>query len=221
MKKALSLILALMLTATMATSAVAANFTPSVTGKDAPDVVTTTVISKDGKKTSYIGQIVDKDGKAVKKVEKSKITITPVSQSKKASKETQKVLDQAYKHVKEAKTLKDLAPDIEKHLKSLSKNLKVSDMVVRDLFNISIDKNTEKLLTEGAGVQLTFKLGVKAKDKIVCMRSIGDGKWEVIDASKIKNNKDGTVTVEVAGSGPIIFAVQKQKVVRKTLNSAS
>ena len=50
MKKALSLILALMLTATMATSAVAANFTPSVTGKDAPDVVTTTVISKDGKR---------------------------------------------------------------------------------------------------------------------------------------------------------------------------
>lgn len=221
MKKALSLILAMMLTATMATSAVAANFTPSVTGKDAPDVVTTTVISKGGKKTSYIGQIVDKDGKVVKKVEKSKITITPVSQSKKATKEIKKILDQAYKQIKEAKTLKDLAPDIEKHLKSISKNLKVTDMVVRDLFNVSIDKNTEKLLTEGVSVQLTFKLGVKAKDKIVCMRGIGDGKWEVIDKSKIKNNGNGTVTVEITGSGPIAFAVQKQKVVRKTLNSVA
>lgn len=221
MKKALSLTLALMMAASMATSVHAAKFTPSVSGKEAPAVVTSTVVSEDGKKTSYVGQVMNQDGKEVKKLKKSQIKVIPVSKSKEASKEVKKELDAAYKQIKKAKTLNDLTPDFGKHLSNISKNLKVSNMVVRDLFDVTVDKNTEKLLEEGNSIQLTFKLDVKAKSKVVCMRSTGDGKWEIVDNSKVKNNGDGTVTVELNGAGPVAFVVEKQKATQKTLNSAN
>ena len=44
---------------------------------------------------------------------------------------------------------------------------------------------------------------------------------EIIDNSKIKNNGDGTVTVELNGAGPVAFVVEKQKATQKTLNSAN
>ena len=129
-------------------------------------------------------------------------------------------MDKAYKQIKDAKSLKDLVPDIETHLKSLSKTLKVEDMVTRDLFNISVNKETEQYLKNGNSLKLSFQLGVKPNTKVVCMTLV-DGKWTVIDQSKVKVNKDGTVTVEFTSAGPVAFAVQKTKTVAKTLSRAS
>ena len=93
-------------------------------------------------------------------------------------------------------------------------------MVVRDLFDVTIDQETEKLLKNGNSVQLTFKLDVKATDKVVCLYQDNEGKWKAIDKSRVKNNKDGTVTVNITESGPIAFVVEKKNTVRKTLGSA-
>ena len=138
----------------------------------------------------------------------------------KATPEVKAALDKAYKQINDAKSLKDLVPDIETHLKSLSKTLKVEDMVTRDLFNISVNKETEQYLKNGNSIKLSFQLGVKPNTKVVCMTLV-DGKWTVIDQSKVKVNKDGTVTVEFTSAGPVAFAVQKTKTVAKTLSRAS
>lgn len=220
MKKLAVFMLAMALAVSTSISAMAAGFTPSVQGKDAPDVVTKIVISEDGSLKKYSGQVVDKNGKVVKNVENKKIVITPVSKVKKAPKAIKTELEKAYKQIKEAKSLKDLVPDIDKHLKSLSKTLKVENMVVRDLFDVTIDQETEKLLKNGNSVQLTFKLDIKATDKVVCLYQDNDGKWKAIDKSRVKNNKDGTVTVNITESGPIAFVVEKKNTVRKTLGSA-
>lgn len=220
MKKLAVFMLAMALAVSTSISAMAAGFTPSVQGKDAPDVVTKIVISEDGSLKKYSGQVVDKNGKVVKNVENKKIVITPVSKAKKAPKAIKTELEKAYKQIKEAKSLKDLVPDIDKHLKSLSKTLKVENMVVRDLFDVTIDQETEKLLKNGNSVQLTFKLDIKATDKVVCLYQDNDGKWKAIDKSRVKNNKNGTVTVNITESGPIAFVVEKQNTVRKTLGSA-
>ena len=76
MKKALSLTLALMMAASMATSVHAAKFTPSVSGKEAPAVVTSTVVSEDGKKISYVGRVLNQDSTEVKKLKKSWMRLT-------------------------------------------------------------------------------------------------------------------------------------------------
>ena len=209
MKKLAVFMLAMALAVSTSISAMATSFTPSVQGKDAPDVVTKTVISKDGSIKKYSGQVVDKNGKVVKNVENKKIIITPVSKAKDASKAIKTELETAYKQIKEAKSLKDLVPDIDKHLKSISNTLKVENMVVRDLFDVTIDQETEKLLKNGNSVQLTFKLDVKATDKVVCLYQDNEGKWKAIDKSRVKNNKDGTVTVNITESGPIAFVVEK------------
>lgn len=93
-------------------------------------------------------------------------------------------------------------------------------MVTRDLFNISVNKETEQYLKNGNSIKLSFQLGVKPNTKVVCMTLV-DGKWTVIDQSKVKVNKDGTVTVEFTSAGPVAFAVQKTKTVAKTLSRAS
>lgn len=220
MKKFMTLFLTMALIASMSLTGVAANFTPSAQGKPAPEVVTNVVTTPDGKKQSYVAQVIDKEGKVIKNIEKDSVVITPVSKSKKATPEVKAALDKAYKQIKDAKSLKDLVPDIETHLKSLSKTLKVEDMVTRDLFNISVNKETEQYLKNGNSLKLSFQLGVKPNTKVVCMTLV-DGKWTVIDQSKVKVNKDGTVTVEFTSAGPVAFAVQKTKTVAKTLSRAS
>ena len=200
MKKFMTLFLTMALIASMSLTGVAANFTPSVQGKPAPEVVTNVVTTPDGKKQSYVAQVIDKEGKVIKNIEKDSVVITPVSKSKKATPEVKAALDKAYKQIKDAKSLKDLVPDIETHLKSLSKTLKVEDMVTRDLFNISVNKETEQYLKNGNSIKLSFQLGVKPNTKVVCMTLV-DGKWTVIDQSKVKVNKDGTVTVEFTSAG--------------------
>lgn len=220
MKKLMTLFLTMALIASMSLTGVAANFTPSVQGKPAPEIVTNVVTTADGQTKSYVAKVLDKDGKLVKNIETGSVVVTPVSKSKKATPEVKATLDKAYKQIKNAKSLKDLVPDIETHLKSLSKNLKVEDMVTRDLFNISVNKDTEEYLKAGNSIQLSFQLGVKANEKVVCMTYV-DGKWTVVDKAKVKVNKDGTVTVEFTAAGPVAFAVQKTKTTARTLSKAS
>ena len=220
MKKLMTFFLTMALIASMSLTGVAANFTPSVQGKPAPEIVTNVVTTADGKTQSYVAKVLDEEGKLVKNIEKGSVVITPVSKSKKAEPEVKAALDKAYKQIKDAKSLKDLVPDIETHLKSLSKNLKVEDMVTRDLFYISVDKETAQYLKDGNSIQLSFQLGVKPNTKVVCMTFV-DGKWKVVDKAKVKVNKDGTVTVEFTSAGPVAFAVQKTKTTAKTLSRAS
>ena len=113
----MTLFLTMALIASMSLTGVAANFTPSVQGKPAPEVVTNVVTTPDGKKQSYVAQVIDKEGKVIKNIEKDSVVITPISKSKKATPEVKAALDKAYKQIKDAKSLKDLVPDIETHLK--------------------------------------------------------------------------------------------------------
>lgn len=82
--------------------------------------------------------------------------------------------------------------------------------VVRDLVDVSYRERyaseAEELKEEGTTVTITFKLGV-GEDAEVAVYSFVGGEW--IEAVKVTNNGDGSVTVEFEDICPVAFAVKE------------
>ncbi len=205
MKKLTVFLLAMALAASTAISTSAVEFTPSVQGKEAPSVV----VTKDENGKEVYAKIVNKNGEVVNLVGKIGMTVTPVSKVNEASEKISDALGNAYEQVKAATSLTDLVPQISEFLSKTSENIKAEDMVVRDLFDVDIDDATRELLKDGSSIEIAFDLGVSADEFVVCLHNIGGDQWEVIDANKVINNGDGTVSVQFTSLSPIAFAVQK------------
>ena len=136
-KRLTALMAALLVSACMAASVSAADFTPSVVGKDAPSVVTVT--TSDGSSAAAI--IRDANGKEIGSVALGNLVVTPVSKASEASSpEAAARLQEAYKQVQAAKTLTDLAPEIGTILMQMPGDLSADKLVVRDLFDVSVDE---------------------------------------------------------------------------------
>lgn len=205
MKKVISLIMALLLCASLAISAVAAEnkFTPSVEGKDHPPIVD--VKDEDGKPAVGIvtGDVKDYVGKDC-------LLFTSVA-------EAMKKKDKLETFDKEAH---DLLLEVYEQLCSGKMkipfgnfDLKPENMVIRDLFDVSWlcvewsdlsdhpeRKNHEEIVApEGTVLTLEFDLGVKPQDKVHVFTykhhdfdEAGERTWEeIVD---VVNNGDGTVT---------------------------
>lgn len=205
----------------------AANFTPSVEQKGAPEIVTTE--KTDG--TAIVAVIEDPDGQDVHDVTPAEIVVTPVADSKKASKAVRKELEEAYESVSKAKSLDEVVPDLDKALEEhkdamkealggkLDKkvaDMKVSDLVVRDLVNVSLTETAaNKLKQTGNSVKLMFKMDMKPDDFLMVMRYV-DGEWVVMEAEKVEILEDGSVTVQFDEEvGTIAFVVQKSEEIKK------
>lgn len=82
--------------------------------------------------------------------------------------------------------------------------------VVRELVDVSFRKGfetqAEELKEEGKTVSITFKIGA-GEDAEVAVFSYVDGAW--IEAVKVTNNGDGSVTVEFEDICPVAFAVKE------------
>lgn len=196
MKKVASFVLGAALLLFAALPATAADFTPSVQGKQAPEIV---VVQQDGRQIA--GQIIDAQGNLVAQVEAGAILVTPVAQADEA-------LKQAYEQLK-ATPLEQLIPQLTAFLSDLPQDISVQQLVVRDLFDVSVDAQTRQLLDAGNSIRLSFQLGVSPQELVLCLHNHSDSQWEVIDHQKVKNNGDGTVTVEFSNLSPVAFAVQK------------
>lgn len=82
--------------------------------------------------------------------------------------------------------------------------------VVRELVDVSYREQfadeAEELKEEGTTVTITFKIGV-GEDAEVAVYSYVGGEW--IEAVKVTNNGDGSVTVEFEDICPVAFAVKE------------
>ena len=204
MKKLATMAMAILAAACMAVSVSAADFTPSVTGKEAPDVVP--VQTEDGK--DAVALIKDKDGKEVQGVTTDNLLVTPLAKADNAPADVAQQLNAAYDQIKGAATLDKLVPDISKVLEKLPGKPAVGDLVVRDLFDVKLGDAEKALLKDGAYVEIRFKVGIAKDAAIVCLHNVSGTEWEVIDPSRVVNNGDGTVTVSFNSLSPIAFAVQ-------------
>lgn len=200
-KKITAAALALILTAAMCFTAFAASFTPSVTAKEAPEVVEVTV---DGK--TYSAVINDASGKLVMGVPGGELIVTPVSRADSAEADIKAELKSAYNQIKNAADLGDLSPDLAAAAKAYSADLKTTDLVVRDLFDVTVRGAYEDALNkEGNTISITFKLTGSADALVAVLHNIEGTKWETIPEKDIKRNDDNTVTVTFNSLSAVAF----------------
>lgn len=206
MRKMLCLILSVILCMSLAASAFAAEaFTPSVSYKDSPEIVTV----HEDENQKVIAVIRQDSGDEVSYVEVGSLVVTSVLDAKSAEEgatEAEKVLVEVYEALSDG--------SMEIPYEKLD-NVNAEEMVVRDLFEVSFaedssDRNyTEVTKPEGVFLEITFQLGVPADVEVYAM-TYNDGQWEPI--RETRNNGDGTVTCLFEHLCPVAFCVEERAV---------
>lgn len=199
MKKVRLFASVLLLIGVLTTNVFAAQYLPSVETQDAPTVDKVMITDQDGNEVSS-GSI--------------ELAVTPVSKADEApTQDISDALTSAMDDIQKADSLAALPSesgtirdDLQAALDSFDTDFTVEDLVVRDLFDVSIiDENAELLKDTGTTVTLTFQVDVQSDEVLIVLHNYETGKWEVIDSSLVKINGDGTVSVTMDSLSPIAF----------------
>lgn len=201
-KKLAALLLAVVLVTAISVPVMAAEFTPSVEAKPAPEVETQT--GSDGKE--YAAIIRDENGDEVAGIPTGSLTVTPVSEADEAPSEIKEQLEAAYEQMNSVDSLTDLSPDLEAVIKEVSPDITVNDLVVRDLFDVSVDGEfAEHLAQEGNSITIRFTLSADADGLAAILHNVKGTTWETIPNDRITRNNDNTVDVVFDSLSPIAF----------------
>lgn len=176
----------------------AVDMTPSVTANAAPDIVETSVA------------LIGADGNAIVTLDVEDIVITPLSavtQGTMGADFTEEMAA-AYTEVTTASSLDALIPNLNDVLESTGTGSVAADFAVRDLFDLLLPSAVmDALKIDGNSITLTFNLNVKAEDDVIVAVKCDGEDWSAISSSNIKNNGDGTVTVQFDKLCPILVLI--------------
>lgn len=196
MKKAICLIVAVLVCISLACPVLADEFVPSISYKGTPDIITI----KDDKGNDALGVVRNTSGSAVGYLAADCLLVTPVSEasdSDKISEAAKNELLAVYKGISDGTMKLPYGSDVD-----------ASKMVVKDLFDVSWactgHNHDEALKGDGTTLELTFDLGVKKDEKVVVM-TYNDNAWSEI--AKVVNNGDGTVTCTFEHLCPVSVSV--------------
>ena len=207
MKKLALFLSVLLIAVTLAAPASAAvNFTPSVEQKPAPTV--DTVTDSNGNEVSAI--IRDQNGEEVHgvSIDSGELIVTPISQASQAAQAISEMLTKAYEQIQQADTIADLVPTIGEFLQTIGSAAQVADLVVRDVFDVSLTGTAaEYLAQEGNNITLRFDLGLAPSATLIVLHNYEGSNWEIIPDDRVVQNADGTVDVTFDSLSPIAFVV--------------
>lgn len=207
MKKFALFLSVLLIAVTLAAPASAAvNFTPSVEQKPAPTV--DTVTDSNGNQVSAI--IRDQNGEEVHgvSIDSGELIVTPISQASQAAQAISEMLTNAYEQIQQADTIADLVPTIGDFLQTIGSASQVADLVVRDVFDVSLTGTAaEYLAQEGNNITLRFDLGLAPSATLIVLHNYEGSNWEIIPDDRVVQNADGTVDVTFDSLSPIAFVV--------------
>ena len=207
MKKLALFLSVLLIAVTLAAPASAAvNFTPSVEQKPAPTV--DTVTDSNGNEVSAI--IRDQNGEEVHgvSIDSGELIVTPISQASQAAQAISEMLTNAYEQIQQANTIADLVPTIGDFLQTIGSAAQVADLVVRDVFDVSLTGTAaEYLAQEGNNITLRFDLGLAPSATLIVLHNYEGSNWEIIPDDRVVQNADGTVDVTFDSLSPIAFVV--------------
>ncbi len=202
LKKLSSILLAVALVMTMSVTAFAATFTPSVVNKPAPQVVPQTDSS--GNQCAAI--IYDAAGREVASIPLGALTVTPVSSTSAPSSEILEKLQAAYQQLLSTRNLANLSSDLENVIREVSSDLTVDDLVVRDLFDVTISgAYADYLSREGYSISIRFNLSTDPDFLAAVLHNTGGTTWETIHNSRITRNADNTVDIVFYSLSPVAF----------------
>lgn len=207
MKKLALFLSVLLIAVTLAAPASAAvNFTPSVEQKPAPTV--DPITDSNGDQVSAI--IRDQNGGEVHgvSIDSGELIVTPISQVSQAAQAISEMLTKAYEQIQQADTIADLAPDVGDFLQTIGSASQVADLVVRDVFDVSLTGTAaEYLAQEGNSITLRFDLGLAPSATLIVLHNYEGSNWEIIPDDRVVQNADGTVDVTFGSLSPIAFVV--------------
>jgi len=190
MKKLVNILLVLVMLFSIAVPAAAVNedFVPSITEKDAPELVEQ---GTDENGQPIYGEVVDADGNVVFSVGDGVIRITPLSKLE----ELRKI------DVPAADMLEFVYEFLQKNSYYFGR-----ETVVRDLFDVTVVSREleEALAPKGQTITLRFNLNVAADTELE-VRTYKNDEW--VDVVDVVNNGDGTVSVTFEDFCPVAFIV--------------
>jgi len=198
------------------------NFTPSVSGKPAPDVV-----PPSGADPDIIARIYNENDELISEVpDEGWLVITPVSRRDTAEdKEVRERLEWAYNQIQTTPRLGDLPSEtagegVGAQIDSVLDrtgfaDLTSDDLIVRDLFDASLygDEYVDALNDDGHYIEITFDLGVDPDDPLVILITNDNKTWQVLDPSCYVINPDGSVTMQLEELGAIAILVDAEDLV--------
>ena len=189
MRKIVCLFIALVMCLSIAVPALAADtgFVPSITYKPDPEIITV----KDEKGEDAVAVIRNDKGEVVDYVDHGCFKITPIAHIWDEEIEVPEYIEKLLTGVYDG--LNDGTLTI--NYDAFNSNLKASDMVIRDLFDIRwyCDEHRALLEQEGNTLDIIFDLGVVSEAQIfVATFDENTKEWSPI--VKTVNNGDGTVT---------------------------
>lgn len=204
MKKLISLLAVLMLCAALLVPAYAANeFKPSVEFKPAPEIVPVL----DGEGNPALAMLVDEDGIVVDYIYEHDycLVVTPVARA-----EEDPIIPESAKNTLLDVYAKLTAGTMTLPYEKFNANLVSSNMVIRDLFDVTLlcVEHNEILERPDVDLVVTFRLGVDA-DKAVYPMTYKNNDWNPNVSSD--NNGDGTVTCTFAHLCPVSFSVEGEQ----------
>lgn len=209
MKKIAMLLSLAMILVMLAVPALAVDFTPSVENKPAPEIVIMT--DKTGAPVAAI--IYNAQGEEVIGVPVGELIVTPVAEADGAEAEISDALKKAYAQIQAAGSVADLVPNIEQILSQFGIDAKASDLVVRDLFDVSVFGTYKEYLEQGDNtVTIRFNLNLDPKVSLLVLHNYSGSDWEVISKDRVKRNADGSVDVTFSSLSPVAFVVDGSEV---------
>ncbi len=223
MKKALSIILAVVVMTTMSLSVFAANFVDSIEAKTAPEVIQI----KEGDNSYGVLIIDSKTEKTVKGVpmydknvgdtmlefyivsaaEKSQAILPEISEN----------IINAEKQIKNAANLGELADGLDKDIKKVidefygdsEDKIDITDLVVSDLFDASLVRNKSRLeqVDDGQDVRFMIKPNFTKNDFFVLLHNTEGTNWEVVN--DVEWTDEGYLIITVDSLSAFAIAVEK------------
>lgn len=216
MKRAFCVLIAVAVLMSFAFAAFATEFTPSVSGKDAPQVVSD---PEDGS----VAQIYD-NGLKIAIIPVGSMIVTPYADA--GTTEYPVVaqrLTSSHEELAKTQYMSSLKNELNAAAKEYSENCTANDFVATDLFDIHLTGTYATELEDADYLAVTFDLELKEDDRtpVILLRD-SDGEWNIgaeveTGSSFAKNtcqrNADDTVTVLMEKEGTIAFLTIPQSVI--------
>ena len=181
-----------------------ADFTPSVSSKPAPEIVT----KPDGNGKEIVGHVRDENGNILSTEYSGCIIVTPISKvdtSTEIPKEAATLLKKVYNDIVMDKTVFSKYSSLNQLVKeALGEGKDGDDLVVRDIFDVTAVSNgiLTNLPPAGHTMDVTFDLDIGPNTFVAVMAYL-DGEWRLIP--DVINNGDGTVTCIFDEFCPVMF----------------
>ena len=197
------------------------NFTPSVSGKPAPELEIIT--GEDGEE--YVGEIKDNEGtESILVPNRNYVVVTaPIEKACNIDIQTYEHLSWAYGTVLNAADVSELPADchegtiaehLAQRLEELQLPLTAKDLVVKDLFEITAYGDyVHYLYNENYYLEVTFKTDLDADKAVIVLHSADSVHWHLHPVEECIVHEDGRITLKLYDMGTVAILVETDAVI--------